>query len=102
MLDRLETMEKRENEIDQELMNPIDFSRAKILNQERAGLDEAVTLYKQYKKIKKDLEEAEAMEKDEDPDLAEMGKEEAARNLPVLKALNFTELLKNWNVSGGW
>ena len=88
MLDRLETMEKRENEIDQELMNPIDFSRAKILNQERAGLDEAVTLYKQYKKIQKDLEEAEAMEKDEDPDLAEMGKEEAARleaELPLLE-----------------
>lgn len=78
MVDRLETMVKRVDEIDKELSSAIDFARARDLNKERSELDEAVTLYKQYKKLLSDKEEADLLAKDQDPDMAAMGKEESA------------------------
>ncbi len=79
MVARLETMEKRLEEIDSLLASEIDFNQAKNLNKERANLEEPVTLYKAYKKNKADYEEAEATSKDADPEMSELGKSEMAR-----------------------
>ncbi len=78
MLDRLEVMEKRLSDIDKDLETTTDFNKARDLNKERSTLEEAVTLYKQYKKMASDYKEAEAMSKDEDKDMSQMGKDEMA------------------------
>ncbi len=79
MIDRLETMEKRVDEIDALLSTSLDFSKVKDLNKERAGLEEAVVLYKKYKKLLSDKKDAEIMAKDSDEELALMGQEEVDR-----------------------
>jgi peptide chain release factor 1 len=79
MLDRLEIMEKRMAAIDSQLAEGPDFSIARELNKERSTLEEAVVLYKAYKKILADLKEAEATSSDPDPEMAALGKEEATR-----------------------
>jgi peptide chain release factor 1 len=79
MLDRLDTMEKRLTDIDEKLGKITDWNDAKDLNKERSDLEAPVVLYKQYKKILSDLEDAKIMQEDEDPEIAELSKEEAAR-----------------------
>ncbi len=79
VIDRLETMDKRMSEIDEQLANISDFVKAKKLNQERATLEEAVNLYRQYKKADTELKEAETMANDSDAELAELGKSEVTR-----------------------
>lgn len=79
MLDRLETMEKRLAEVDEKLSEITDWSEAKDLNKERSELETPVLLYKQYKKVLSDLEDAKLMQEDTDPEIAEMSKEEMLR-----------------------
>lgn len=79
MLDRLETMEKRLAEVDEKLSEIIDWNEAKDLNKERSELETPVLLYKQYKKVLSDLEDAKLMQEDTDPEIAEMSKEEMLR-----------------------
>lgn len=79
MVARLEAMEKRLDEIDKILSTDIDFKKAKDLNVERATLDEAVGLYKTYKKNQADYSEAMETSKDSDSEMAEMGKSEMKR-----------------------
>lgn len=79
MLDRLDTMEKRLAEIDNQLSHITDWNQAKDLNKERSELEAPVLLYKQYKKNLSDLDEAKMMQDDEDPEIAKLSKEEALR-----------------------
>ncbi|MFA6796510.1 MAG: peptide chain release factor 1 [Bacilli bacterium] len=79
MLDRLEAMEKRLKQVDDKLSKITDWTEAKELNKERSELETPVLLYKQYKKVVSDLEDAKIMERDSDPEIAAMSKEEIVR-----------------------
>jgi len=64
MLERLEKIEKRYREIDQQMARPevaSDLKQLQELAQERAGLENAVTKYREYKATAKTLEETRAM-----------------------------------------
>lgn len=79
MINRLDVMEKRLEEIDKALEGTSDFNKARELNKERSDLDEAVVLYRQYKKLLSDYDDAMVMSNDSDKDMAALGKEEMAR-----------------------
>ncbi len=79
VLDRLQVMEDRLNQIDSQLSEITDFNQAKKLNQERANLDEPVSLFREYKKADSDLQEAKIMASDSDLELSELGRNEVIR-----------------------
>ena len=77
MIERLETIEKRYNELAEELMKPEVISNIKKtlqLTKEQAGLKEAYDAYQEYKSTTSQIEDAKEMVKD--PELGEMAKEE--------------------------
>ena len=77
MIERLEAIEKRYLELQDELMKPEVFSdikKATELNKEQAGLKEAYDVYQEYKKILSDIDNTKEMVKD--PELGEMAREE--------------------------
>lgn len=79
MIERLETIEKRYLELNDEMMNPENLANVKKtleLTKEQASLRDAYKAYQDYKKILSDLEEAREMVKD--PELGEFAKEEIA------------------------
>ena len=64
MLDRLERIEKRYEELNQQMAKTevaSDLKQLQVLAQERAGLEDLVTKYKEYKATAKSLEETKAM-----------------------------------------
>lgn len=77
MIERLETIEKRYNEITNELTNPETLSNIKLtleLNKEQASLKDAYDAFQVYKRILVDIEAATEMLKDSD--MGEFAKEE--------------------------
>ncbi len=79
MLERLETIEKRYNELNEELMKPEVISNIKEtlrLTKEQASLKEVYNKYQEYKKVLNDIEDAKEMVKD--PEIGAMAKEELA------------------------
>ena len=77
MIERLITIEKKYNEISEELMNPevlSDINKTLKLNKELADLKESYDAYQKLKKIDNDIE-ADKMVID-DPELGEMVKDE--------------------------
>lgn len=77
MIERLETIEKRYLELNNEMMDPENLANVKKtleLTKEQASLRDAYEAYQEYKKILSDLEEAREMVKD--PELGEFAKEE--------------------------
>lgn len=77
MIDRLEATLKRYNEIGEELANPeiiSDIKKMTLLSKERTGLEKTVEVYKEYKKVLDDIEEAKELLKDKD--MGEFAKEE--------------------------
>lgn len=77
MIERLDNIEARYNEITNELMNPDVISNIKKtteLSKEQASLTEAYDAYQEYKKVLSDLESANEMLKDSE--LSEFAKEE--------------------------
>lgn len=77
MIERLETIEKRYNEITEELTNPETLSNIKLtleLNKEQASLKDAYDAFQVYKRILADIEAATEMLKD--ADMGEFAKEE--------------------------
>lgn len=77
MIERLENIEKRYNELTNELMNPEVISNIKKtleLTKEQASLTEPYEAYQEYKNILNDLKSANEMLKD--ADLADFAKEE--------------------------
>ena len=77
MIERLETIEKKYNEITKELMNPdvlSDINKTLKLNKELADLKESYDAYQKLKKIDNDIENDKMVI--DDPELSEMVKEE--------------------------
>ncbi len=89
MLERLENIEKRYNELTEEMMKPEVIQNVKEalkLSREQASLKDAYEAYQEYKKITNNIEEAKEMLKD--PELGEMAREELEENNKKLEELN--------------
>ena len=79
MYDRLETSEKRFQELDNLLISPEvsnDMNEFKKLSKERSDLEPIVEKFKDYKYYEQNKKDAFLMSNDSDPDLSLMGKEE--------------------------
>ncbi|MGA3094172.1 MAG: peptide chain release factor 1 [Dehalococcoidales bacterium] len=80
MLDRLAQLEKRFNDIELEMASPDVVSNVKRLQelaQERAGIEDVVVLYRQYKSTEKQMEEARSMlDTETDEDMRALAKQE--------------------------
>ncbi|MCL2475255.1 MAG: PCRF domain-containing protein, partial [Chloroflexi bacterium] len=80
MLDRLNKIEGRFNEIEQEMADPAviaDMSKLQKLGKERATIEDMIYLFRSYKADIKNLAEAKEFLNDtDDADLREMAKEE--------------------------
>ena len=77
MINRLEAIEKRFNEISDELSNPevvSDIKKMTELSKEQRRLTPTVEIYKKYKEVLSDIETAKEMSKD--PEMADFAKEE--------------------------
>ena len=95
MLDRLERIEKRYRELDQEMAKPdvaTDIEKLQKLAQERASIEELVIKYQKYKTTSKELEETRAMLGDGlDEELGGMVRQEIEQ-LESKRAQQLTEL----------
>jgi len=90
MFQRLTVATKRLEEIDQELLdeNTVkDIKHFREISKERAVLEPQVEAFNRYQKYQAELEEAIEMGNDSDPELSEMGKEEAKRLTKELENL---------------
>ena len=79
VINRLDAVEKRYNEIANELSNPevvSDIKKMTELSKEQRRLTPVVEIYKKYKRAHEDIEAAKEMSKD--PEMAEFAKEEIA------------------------
>ncbi len=80
MWDRLEQLEKRYQELDQQIAMPevaSDLERLQMLAKERASIENLVTKYRKYKATSRSLEETRAMLNDGlDEDMAALVKQE--------------------------
>ena len=80
MLDRLEVVEKRYEELNQLMAQPevaADHERLQILAKEQAGISDLVAIYRDYKDTTRTLEETRAMLHDGlDDEMAALAKEE--------------------------
>lgn len=77
MIERLNAIEEKYNEISQELMNPdtiSDIKKTLSLTKEQSSLREAYDIYGVYKQVLNDIEAAKEMSKDSE--MAEFAKEE--------------------------
>lgn len=77
MINRLEAILKRYNEIKEELSSPeivSDIRKMTELSKEQTRLEETVNIYEEYKQVLEDIEAAKEMLKDKD--MAEFAKEE--------------------------
>ncbi len=69
MIERLETILEKYNELQKELTNPeiiSDYNKLKTLSKESSDLEETVKKYEEYKETIKAIEEAKALLKDEE------------------------------------
>jgi peptide chain release factor 1 len=80
MFAKLDSVVKRFEELTEKMADPTLYDRQaefKATSEERANIEDLVTCYKEYKKIKGDLEGAkEILETESDEDMREMAKEE--------------------------
>lgn len=77
MLERLEAIYKRYNELNEELMSPevvTDIKKTLELSKEQASLRDAYNAYQEYKKVLEDIEDSKVMVKD--PEIGEFAREE--------------------------
>jgi peptide chain release factor 1 len=105
MLDKLQQIEKRYEELEQQIASPeiaSDPSQLQKLAQERAAIEELVTMYRQYQEVTKSLEKTRAM-LDEGPekDMAELIQQELtdleSRQENLLEELKLALLPKDAN-----
>ena len=105
MLDRLESIEKRYEELSQLIAEPelsSDPARLQSLAQEQAGLEDIVAKYRQYKAISKTIQETQVMLDDGlEPDMVLLVKEELnelkQRQDNILQELKLSLLPKDSN-----
>ena len=77
MIERLEAIETRYHELEQELTNPdvySDMNKMRTLSKEKADLEETVVIYNRYKQVINGIKDAKEMIKD--PEMAELAREE--------------------------
>lgn len=77
MIERLNIIKERYEELNKELLNPEvlkDIKKTKELSKETSELEEIVNCYEKYKKVEEDIEAAKEMAKD--PEMGEFAKEE--------------------------
>lgn len=88
MIDRLNIIVSRYNEIQEELLKPEilgDYSKMKTLSKEKSDLEEIVKKYDEYKETQKRIDDAKALINDpEMHDLAEMELAEATESLKTI------------------
>ena len=88
MIDRLNIIVSRYNEIQEELLKPEilgDYSKMKTLSKEKSNLEEIVKKYDEYKETQKRIDDAKVLINDpEMHDLAEMELDEATENLKTI------------------
>ncbi len=80
MIERLDLIEKRYDEINNLLMQPdiiSDINRSRELSIELSSIEETVSVYRKYKKVLSDIEESKEML--HDAELGEFAKEELVR-----------------------
>ena len=87
---KLESISDRLEEIsallaDPDVMN--DQNQFRELSKEYAQIDPVVQCFKHYKQNQEDLSEAEALLKDNDPDMREMGAEESKKAKAIQETL---------------
>ena len=79
MLERLETIANRYEELNEILMDPSiasDIKKMTEASKEQASLEKAYQLYQQYKAILEGIEEAKELAKEKDPEIREMAEME--------------------------
>jgi len=79
MIERLEVVSKRYNEVSQELMDPnigSDIKKMTELNKEQANLEPIVNAYNRLKTIDFEIKEAKDLMNEEDPEIKEMAQME--------------------------
>jgi len=79
MIDRLDKMEERYNEINELLMDPDiarDVSKMTELSKEQSHLIPVIDLYKEYKSVLESIEDLKEMMHDDDKEIVEMAKME--------------------------
>lgn len=89
MIERLQTIENRYNELTEELMKPeniSDIKKTMSLSKEQSSLRDAYEAYQQYKQLINDIEAAKEMSKDKE--LGEFAKEELVLYQEQLEKLN--------------
>jgi peptide chain release factor 1 len=77
MLERLEIIKKRYEELNEELLNPEvlkDIKKTRELSKEAKNLEETVSTYEEYKKVLEDIDAAKEMAKD--PEMGEFARDE--------------------------
>lgn len=77
MIERLNAIETRYNELNEELMSPevvVDIKKTLELNKEQASLRDVYNTYQEYKKVLSDIEDSKEMLKD--PEIGEFAREE--------------------------
>lgn len=84
MFHKLDAVIRRYEQLTEKLADPTIYDRQKEFREvssERAGLEELVHAYREYKKLKEDIEGAkEILHNEKDEDLRDMAKEELAAN----------------------
>jgi peptide chain release factor 1 len=86
---RLAESEKRFEDLTQQLSDPIlinDADAYRKAAKARSDLEEVVSKYREWKQYRGDLEQANGMLLDSDPELREMAQEEVARLTPAIEA----------------
>lgn len=82
MIDKLESLVERYQEVERLISNPDimkDMKRYKELMQEHSQLRDTVDEYQKYKQLNQEIEDAKSLlENESDPDMKEMAKEELA------------------------
>ena len=91
MLDKLEAIQERFNDVGEQLTQPeamSDMKRFKALNKEYKDLNKIVTEYKAYQKVLSDIESAkEVIATEKDEDFRQMAKDELDALLPEQERL---------------
>jgi len=90
MIDRLDNIVKRYNEINQQLMDPdivTDIPKMTELSIEQSSLEPIVTLYKEYQKIHSSIADLKELMDEDDAEIAEMAKLELEELKPRIPAI---------------
>ena len=91
MIDRLEVIRQRYDQIGEQLIDPnivTDIKKMTALAKEQRSLEKVVTKYEELKKIKQEIADLKEMVNDSDPEIREMAEmelAEASEKLPLLE-----------------